>query len=93
MFQEMIFMVHGLDAERTAPGLRAHRVDDPTTAGTFHPLLVATVPPGAALTVGSVNRSRSGAASGGLDRRCYDLDPRRMMRSRRCGMLRGVPAL
>ena len=53
---------------RTAPGLRAHRVDDPTTAGTFHPLLVATVPPGAALTVGSVNRSRSGAASGGLDR-------------------------
>ena len=46
-------MVHGLDTERTAPWLRAHHVDDPTTAGTSHPLLVATVLPGAALTVGS----------------------------------------
>ena len=52
MFQEMIFMVHGLDAEERLRGCGAHRVDDPTTAGTFHPLLVATVLPGAALTVG-----------------------------------------
>ena len=74
MFQKMIFMVLRTGRGRTVPGLRAHRVDDATTARTFHPHLVATVLPGATRTRGSVNRSRSGAASGGLDRRCYDLD-------------------